>query len=87
MKLREKYNTNDYILGKLTCGILSLFKDRKKLEEVRSFLWKDTWNLLELYISKIFDIQKISMTGKFEILKIQVKNNLYKLHNFRCFFN
>lgn len=39
------------------------------------------------YISKIFDIQKISMTGKFEILKIQVKNNLYKLHNFRCFFN
>lgn len=48
MKLREKYNTNDYILGKLTCGILSLFKDRKKLEEVRSFLWKDTWNLLEL---------------------------------------
>ncbi|PBC33096.1 Endoplasmic reticulum aminopeptidase [Apis cerana cerana] len=33
MKLREKYNTNDYILGKLTCGILSLFKDRKKLEE------------------------------------------------------
>lgn len=48
MKLREKYNTNDYILGKLTCGILSLFKDRKKLEEVRSFLWKNTWNLLEL---------------------------------------
>ncbi|XP_016915887.1 glutamyl aminopeptidase-like [Apis cerana] len=40
MKLREKYNTNDYILGKLTCGILSLFKDRKKLEEARRFFLK-----------------------------------------------
>lgn len=30
------YETNQYVLGKIVCSIVSLFKDRQKLQEVTS---------------------------------------------------
>lgn len=55
-------------------------------------MWKDIWNLLKLifYISKIFDIQKIYMIGKFEsfpIRKIIISTGKKILYEKRWFKN
>ncbi|CAL7934472.1 unnamed protein product [Xylocopa violacea] len=40
-RLLVKYETNEYILGRIVCSIVSLFKDRQKLQETRQFFLKE----------------------------------------------